>query len=127
MKKAFEVIVRINEITTPWADHAPESKLGGLSLAEFKTAVAACTEKRQEIKSLNSSISAAISERTAADKAAFKLIRRVVAGVIADPTLGSDSPLYRAMKYVPDSERATSQPKQRATQAAATASSPSTK
>ncbi len=43
----------------------------------------------------------------AADKAAQKLIRRVVAGVIADPLLGPDSALYRAMKYVPDSERAT--------------------
>jgi len=127
MKKSRNIIARINEITTPWADHAPESKLGGLSLAEFKTAVAACIETRQEIKSLNSSISATMVERSGADNNAAKLIRRVVAGVIADPSLGSDSPLYRAMKYVPDSERASKQSKPAATESTVAASSPSTK
>jgi len=129
MKKSYDIAVRINEIITPWADLAPESKLGGFTLNEFKTAVAASLDKRQEIKALKAGISAAVAERSAADTTSLKSIRRVVAGVIADPSLGSDSPLYRAMKYVTDSERASAQSKQTpaAVAGAAAASSPSTK
>jgi len=130
MKKSRDLTARINEIITPWAELAPESKLGGMTLAEFKTTAAASIDKRQEIKTLKSSINAAVAERFAADKIVTKSMRRVVAGVIADPTLGSDSSLYRAMKYVPDSERASNQVKQAATATKAptvAASSPSTK
>ena len=129
MKKSRDLTARINEIITPWAELAPESKLGGMTLAEFKTTAAASIDKRQEIKTLKSSINAAVAERFAADKIVTKSMRRVVAGVIADPSLGSDSPLYRAMKYVTDSERASAQSKQTpaAVAGAAAASSPSTK
>lgn len=131
MKKSYLVPERINQIATPWGEVAPESKLGGITLAEFKTAVAACADKRQEIITLKAKINAAVSDRIAADAAARKLMRRVVAGVVADPTLGSESALYRAMKYVPDNERSSSQSKQGntavSTAAATTPSSPSTK
>ena len=131
MKKKTTIVEKINEITTPWGEMAPESKFGGVSLAEFKTAVAACADKRQELKMLKANISAAVNSRFAADAAAKKLIRRVVAGVVADPTLGADSDLYRAMNYVPASQRAARKTQQTTSAAAApavvTASSPSTK
>jgi len=131
MKKANMVVDRINQIATPWSELGPELKLGGVTLSEFKTAVAACADKRQELATLKARINAAVSERLAADLAARKLMRRVVAGVVADPTLGSESAIYRAMKFVPDNERGSnSQSKQSSTTAAVpTASSvvPSTK
>ena len=40
MKKSYRILDRINEITTPWANLSPEAKLGGVTLSEFKTAVA---------------------------------------------------------------------------------------
>ena len=126
MKKSYHILSRINEITTPWAELSPETKLGGVSLAEFKTAVAACAQKREALKSLQSTIHATVCERMAADEAARKLIRKVVAGVIADPTMGADSPFYRALKYVPDSERASQLRKAPAVASKAAGSSPST-
>ena len=80
---------------------------------------------------LKSKVSAAVNSKFAADQAAKKLIRRVVAGVVADPTLGADSDLYRAMNYVPTSQRASVKSKQNTpaaeAPAAVSASSPSTK
>jgi hypothetical protein len=106
MKKSRQAPARINDIAVPWETLAAQTQLGGLTLSEFRTMVAECTETREQLAALWAGISAMISRRNAADETARKLIRRVVAGVIAEPSLGADSALYRAMKYIPDNERA---------------------
>ena len=105
MNKSYLITNRITEIDGAWTDVAPEIKLAGMTEAEFKTAVAPCTSTRETLESMSTTIRATIADRNAADLAARKLIKRVVAAVVADPTLGPDSPLYRAMRYVPDAER----------------------
>jgi hypothetical protein len=126
MKKTYNIADRINEILVPWETVSPDVKLAGMTLLEFKTVVADCATNREALEALRVSIHAAVSARMAADKTARKLIKRVVAGVIADGTLGPDSALYRAMKYVPDSEKATGLIKKPVVSTTAGSSSPST-
>jgi len=97
---------KLNNLLAAWAEFAPESKFAGMNLAEFKTAIARSVDSRSQLDSLRLQIKGILAQRSAGDAEAKLLVTRVVGGVIADGAYGPDSALYRALNYVPRSERA---------------------
>lgn len=78
-----------------------------MTLAEFETTTAALAESQAVLLALEARTSAAIKARDEAEKLARQAIRKVGNGVRSSPAHGEDSRLYRAMGYVPESERHT--------------------
>ena len=119
---------KLTNMLAAWSEFAPESKFAGMSLAEFKTAVARSIDSRSQLEALRLQIKGILADRSAGDAESRLLFARVVGGVIADGAYGSDSTLYRALDYIPRSERARSRTKKldSPTAVAASATAPTT-
>ena len=97
---------KLTNLLATWSTFAPETKLAGMSLAEFKTAMAGSVETREQLDNLRLKIKGLIAERSVCDKAGSVIVARIVAGVLADADLGPNSGFYRALNYIPKDERA---------------------
>ena len=116
---------KLDNLLAAWAEFAPESKFAGMSLAEFKTAIARSIDSRSQLDSLRLQIKGILAERSAGDESARLLFTRVIGGVIADGAYGPDSGLYRALNYVPRSERASGLTQKTASASTASVTHPS--
>lgn len=102
------IVTRIAKLTDPWANIAPNNKFSGMTLSEFRTEVLASADIRERVTSLKLQLKAEIGAQRAADKAARVLCSQIVSAVKADRMFGANSPLYRAMGFVPTDERKSS-------------------
>lgn len=96
---------RVAIFTAAWREIAPEGSFAGMTLAEFESNTAALAESQTALQALEAQTSAAIRARDEAESTVRRVIRQVGHAVRGDPAHGEDSPLYRAMGYVPESER----------------------
>jgi hypothetical protein len=97
---------KAQDIRLVWKEQAPEAVFAGKTLADLETAVAALEESSEDLKIKDQARSAAVRTRDEKLGRLSTLLRTVVRGVQGHPQYGEDSPLYRAMGYVPFSERA---------------------
>jgi hypothetical protein len=93
------------DIRLVWKEQAPEAVFAGKTLAELEAAYAELKQCDEELKIRDQARSAAVKTRDDKLKALATLLRVVVKGVQGHPEYGEDSPLFRAMGYVPFSER----------------------
>jgi hypothetical protein len=105
MANPKQIEERIALFTASWEAHAAETTLAGMTLDQFKAAVAPSVAMRVEIESLANQLRGAIARRSSADEMSVELMNRVVYAILGDPALGSGSALYRALGYTPKSER----------------------
>ena len=76
-----------------------------MTLEEFREATAESTRIRDEIKRVQIKLTGLRAQRDDADKVTMAKMDLVVNSVRGTPEYGSDSGLYRAMGYIPTSER----------------------
>ena len=107
MPRPKDIAEKIDKIINAWETLAPTKTFGGMTLSQFKEAVFPSKELRGLIETLETQLAQAIDQRDMADKNSTAIVQRVVAGVLADPTEGDDSPLYGAFGYTRRSERKT--------------------
>lgn len=88
-----------------WKQLAPDATFGGKTLAEFETAIVPVQDALEKLRSLIVSRSAALKVRNQEEASLRNLLILITHGVRSDPAYGEDSPLYRAMGFVPKSER----------------------
>jgi hypothetical protein len=96
---------KIDQATNAWETLAKDKVFGGMTLAQFKTAVQPSQAARDTIAALEKQMTAALDAREAADATSLAKVQLVVNGVMGDPAYGPDSALYEAMGYVRKSER----------------------
>ncbi len=96
---------KAEDIRLVWKEQAPEAVFAGKTLAELEASLAELQQSNEELKIKDQARSAAVKTRDDKLKSLGSLLRGVVKGVQCHPTYGEDSPLYRAMGYVPFSER----------------------
>jgi hypothetical protein len=96
---------RIGIFTAAWREIAPEGNFAGMTLAEFETKTVALAQSVQRLQALDAQYAAELKTRDEADAAAREVMRIVANSVRGDPAYGEDSALYRAMGFVPMSER----------------------
>ena len=102
-----------------WNEYAPTETLGGLTLAQFQTEVQKPNAVRARLKAAQAQVRGITLERTKADELLNEQFVRIANSVRGNPEYGVDSPFYRALGFVPKSER--KRPRRRSTQAPATA------
>ncbi len=76
-----------------------------MTLAEFETATASLGQSLQRLQSLDAQYAAELKARGEADAGVRETMRIVANAVRGNPAFGEDSRLYRAMGFVPLSER----------------------
>ena len=88
-----------------WKEQAPEATFGGKTLADLEADIAALESANEGVDIASSNRSAALRARDRKKEELNRTLRSIMRGVQADPAHGEDSPLYRAMGFVPLSER----------------------
>ena len=106
MARTLEDITdRIATYTAAWKQVAPEAILAGMTLDQFIAATGPSLTKRREINDLMALLSSKRGERNAIDQTSIGLMNHVVNAVRGDLEFGPDSPFYRSLGYVMESER----------------------
>ena len=103
-------IDKINQITTSWAQFAPEKTYCNYTLAEATSAFQPVFDVRQEMMETDLRYSALIARRDTVDAEANDLMLRIVNAVKAEPN-GENSEVYRGMGYKTKNERANPGPR----------------
>ena len=96
---------RVGIFTAAWREIAAEANFAGMTLAEFETKTAPLAESVLRLQALDAQISAELKAREEAETIAKDAMRLAAHGVRANPAYGEDSRLYRAMGFVPLSQR----------------------
>ena len=94
-------------ITDAWENLAKDKVFGGMTLAQFKTAITPSFDARATLDDLDRQVLVAQNARNDADEVSKAKAQLVVNGVNGDVEFGPDSALYEAMGYVRKSERKT--------------------
>ena len=96
---------RIAIFRAAWNDLASTESFAGMTLAEFEARVAPVQANADRIQSLAGQMAAAQTERRQVDQDAREVLELVINAVRGNPNHGPDSQFYRALGYVPKSER----------------------
>ena len=100
-----QVSDKITRTTEAWEEHAVDAKFAEMTLDEFKAKVKPSLDSREKIASLRRQLEAAIKKRQESDAASTDICTKVVNAVRGDIEHGDDSALFKALGYVPKSER----------------------
>ncbi len=106
-QKLTRMTVRIEVFQAAWLENAPVAVFAGMTLAEFKEAVKAPANLRDEILMLAQQMERKQVESLRAIAAASEVLDLVVNSVRGTPGFGMDSVLYGSIGYVRKSERKT--------------------
>ena len=96
---------RVGIFQAAWREIAAEASFAGMTLAEFETKTAPLAQSTQRLQALDAQYAAELKAREEADAAARETMRLVAHAVRGNPAYGEDSRLYRAMGFVPLSQR----------------------
>lgn len=96
---------KAEDIRLAWKEQAPDAVFAGKPLAELEAALTELQESNEDLKIKAQARSAAVKTRDEKLAALAAMLRVIVRGVQGHPEYGEDSPLYRAMGFVPFSER----------------------
>lgn len=96
---------KAEDIRRAWKEQAPEAVFAGKSVADFESSIAALKLASEELAKLETARLAALKVRDEKLADLAKLSNVVVLGVQGHADYGNDSPLLRAMGYIPASER----------------------
>jgi len=108
------ILSRINTLASTWEELAPGLVLAGMTHEDFKSITAPTRTIRQESFELQARIRANVSKKQKADRVSRKAANQIIAAIKADTNLGPDCPLYRAMGFIPESERKSPRKKEQA-------------
>ncbi len=105
MNSPNEIEERINTTLNAWQTLADKKTFGGMTLADFQAIVQTSLADRSALQALHAQVTNALAQRNADDIASMAAVQAMVKGVVADPDEGDNSALYKALGYIPKSER----------------------
>lgn len=105
MNSSTRITGRLTIFVNAWASLRPTKSFAGMTLEEFKLAIAPSVEARARLAHANEQVDVALVDRDNADQQTARILDRVVGAVVADQTEGYDGALYAALGYVRKSER----------------------
>lgn len=96
---------RRNSFTRVWQELAPSDSFAEMTIAQFTAATTATVTLRDDIETTRAQLTALLQQRELADEETRKTIKLVINAVRGNPQYGENSPLYRALGYVPTNAR----------------------
>jgi hypothetical protein len=104
-RKEKDLLVQGDRIAGAWERTHPNKTFSGLTLEAFREILAPCRAVRKELAEIAQRAKILRFRLRNVDGEARPAIQRVVHSVRGDADVGDDSPMYRAMGYVPRSKR----------------------
>jgi hypothetical protein len=101
-----EIPMKRETFVKVWRQLAPDESFGGMSLVEFEEATEPAVVVRDLIENLKTQTLAALQQRKLADEELRNKLLLVIHSIRGAPAHGENSPMYRALGYVPKNERA---------------------
>ncbi len=98
-------VKKLIAIKLAWELYAKDTSFYNISFEEFSSQTEPSIKCRSEIGKHRQQIETHILERIIADEKSNELIQNVVSGVKGDVNFGVNSPLYKAMGYIPKAEK----------------------
>jgi hypothetical protein len=95
----------LNSVLIPWKETANEDIFSETKVNEFEADVKESVDSRVRIANLEAEIDNEKKLRDQIDERNIKRAQRIVLSVAGHPKHGKDSGLYKAMGFVPTSER----------------------
>ena len=105
MKSPKDAEEKLNKILNAWKSQAADKSFGGMTVAQFETAIAPSFTTRRNLMEIETRRVNEANARDSADEQSLHKADLVVAGVVGDPNFGPDSSLYELMGYTRKSER----------------------
>jgi hypothetical protein len=96
---------KAEDIHMVWKHQAPDAEFAGKPLTELEAALVAVQQANEDLRVSTNARSAAVKTRDEKLKYLADMLRVIVKGVQSHPDHGEDSSLYRAMGFIPYSER----------------------
>ena len=100
-----QVSDKISITLDAWEANADANSFAGMTLAQFKTKVKPSLDGRTTIANLRLQFQAALKNREDSDTVSWEPCALVVKAVRGHLEFGEDSALYKALGYIPTSER----------------------
>ena len=100
-----QVSDKIETTIEAWEANAKDENFADLTLAQFKAKVKPSLDARTNIAYLRAQLPAAIKSRDEGDVVSMETCALVVNAVRGDVGFGEDSAFYKALGYIPKSER----------------------
>lgn len=97
--------IKYNRFLNAFKTIAPTKTFGGVTLADFETAVETSDTPRGNLERIADEKVQEETARDSADGNTMSLCERIKNGVVADPEYGDDSALYEALGFVRKSNR----------------------
>jgi hypothetical protein len=107
MQNNNKINERISRLLEVWTSQAPDEEFGGYSIESFKAATLPSLDARKELRELRARIRAVVGRRMSSDRETRRILRRVLNAIRSSEKFGDDSEFYRALGFVPWSERRT--------------------
>ncbi|MCU0238069.1 MAG: hypothetical protein MUC29_01395 [Pyrinomonadaceae bacterium] len=95
----------LNNVLVPWKEIAPDDVFSGMKSEQFEVEVKKSMDIRVVIANLEAELEHKKQERDAIDGNNKQMAMRIVDSVAGHQNHGRDSGLYKAMGFVPKSER----------------------
>ncbi len=102
------VPARRNQFIDSWRKFAPELTLAGVTLAQFEAETQELADVRQRLNEAKTEVAGVIIDRQQADDRAREKMILLAHALRGDPAYGEDCAFYRAIGFVPKSERKSS-------------------
>jgi hypothetical protein len=96
---------RRDSFTKVWLELAPSDSFAGMTVTQFTASTEGTATLRNSIETTRTQLASLLQQRDLADVEARKSIKMVINAVRGDPQHGENSPLYRALGYIPTSAR----------------------
>ena len=100
-----QVSDKIETTIEAWEANADDNSFAGMTFAQFKAKVKPSLDARTTIATLRLQLQAALKNREDSDTVSWETCALVVKAVRGDVEFGEDSALYKALGYIPTSER----------------------
>lgn len=97
---------RISSVASAWKNLASDETFAGMTVEDFHRAIGPSFAAREKIAALETEMVAAIQGRTLADAKSHALTSSVLYSILASQDPKISEGLYRAMGFIPDSEKA---------------------
>jgi hypothetical protein len=99
------VLLRRDKFLTAWREHAPDATFAETSLVEFEAQTNNLDQLVQQMKAAQSKLDGLMLDRDKAVQDLNEKMLLLVHAIRGTPQYGEDCSLYRALGFVPKSER----------------------
>lgn len=102
---------RRDQFLAAWREYATEASFSGIDLATFEADTTVLPERQKDLDGLQMKMSGAKLARDQAEQVVNDVMVKIAQAIRGSEAYGEDCPFYRALGFIPKSERKSGRPR----------------